>query len=548
VIAAQTGWGWRQLNGNAAIDRNGINRLLAPAGVGFGDGFAEVSGNRFEIRPASPLLHAGNALDRLTSGGTPSREEVRSAESSLTAAARVMPATDAVLRPRLLALMKEREGALTPGPSRPLRRAQALDRALLAVQRVELDRARPEEGSAHPAAAAFPGRVDDAAPRVGRSVRVNLARPDWHSTGLYAAPGEVIRVIVEDGSAEGVQVQIGCHTDELWHHDAWRRVPSIVRATALEAGETRLVNPFGGLVYLDVQRPREGRLIVRVEGAVEAPRFVLGETTLEAWQSTIRLAPGPWAELESGKIIVTAPSSTIRTLDDPAAVMEFWDKVADAAADLATIPRERARPERFVADVQISAGYMHAGYPIMTHLDAAEAFVSRQKLEEGQWGLYHELGHNHQSSDWTFDGTTEVTVNLFTMYILETVCGKPVGVGHEALAQRDDIMRRYFAQPPTLERWHSDPFQALIKYQQLREAFGWEAFKRVFAEYRTLPTAERPRTDDGRRDQWLVRMSRSTGRNLGPFFEAWGVRTSAEARASVANLPPWMPEDFPPAP
>ena len=112
----------------------------------------------------------------------------------------------------------------------------------------------------------------------------------------------------------------------------------------------------------------------------------------------------------------------------------------------------------------------------------------------------------------------------------------------------DEIMRRYFAQAPTLERWHSDPFQALIKYQQLREAFGWEAFKQVFAEYRALPANERPRNDDARRDQWLVRMSRTTGRNLGPFFEAWGVRTSAEARASVADLPTWMPDNFPPKP
>ena len=39
----------------------------------------------------------------------------------------------------------------------------------------------------------------------------------------------------------------------------------------------------------------------------------------------------------------------------------------------------------------------------------------------------------------------------------------------------------------------------------------------------------------------MIRMSRATGKNLGPFFEAWGVPTSEQARKSVADLPGWMP-------
>jgi len=33
---------------------------------------------------------------------------------------------------------------------------------------------------------------------------------------------------------------------------------------------------------------------------------------------------------------------------------------------------------------------------------------------------------------------------------------------------------------------------------------------------------------------------------LAPFFHAWGVPVSDKARAAVAELPPWMPEGFPP--
>ena len=83
-------------------------------------------------------------------------------------------------------------------------------------------------------------------------------------------------------------------------------------------------------------------------------------------------------------------------------------------------------------------------------------------------------------------------------------------------------------------------------YHQLQEAFGWDAYKKIFAEYRELPRDQRPKGDDEKRDEWMVRFSHVVGKNLGPFFEAWGIPTSSEARKSIAGLPPWMPKGFPP--
>ena len=68
--------------------------------------------------------------------------------------------------------------------------------------------------------------------------------------------------------------------------------------------------------------------------------------------------------------------------------------------------------------------------------------------------------------------------------------------------------------------------------------------RQVFATYRALRDAARPKSDDEKRDQWLVRFSQQVGRNLGPFFEAWGVPTSPSARALIANLPMWLPPGF----
>ena len=185
---------------------------------------------------------------------------------------------------------------------------------------------------------------------------------------------------------------------------------------------------------------------------------------------------------------------------------------------------------------------MHAGYPIMTHLDAAPRFVDLARLStQGDWGMFHEMGHNHQHRDWTFSGTTEVTCNLFSLYLMETVCSK--GIGHKAMSpesiQRNRVL--YEKGGSKFGLWKSKPFTALIMYYEMRTAFGWEAYKKVFAEYRDLADYERPKGDAAKRDQWLTRMSKTVGKNLGPFFESWGVPTSKKARAGLVKLPSWMP-------
>ncbi len=564
-ITAQTGWGWRQNSGEKELIDFAVNHAVAGTGLAFGEGYAEkTSPEGFDTAVAPlALTHGGAALDALLGeaegqggavGGDADGKKLKGKEAKLAASSamqtlRVLPRDDTRFRPRLQKLLGARGDALAPTPEHPMKaRDAAVDRFLLAYQFDQIKSLPPGQVKAHPAAAGFPGAVPADAKTVTRTVSIDTRIPEWHSLGLYAAPGATIEVTVPTNAAGAkLGVIIGAHRDELWHMDEWKRVPSISREFAIKGEKTAAANAFGGLVYIDVPGNCSlGEIQVTVSGAVEAPLFELGKTSASEWKRTIRHAPGPWAELGTGTVIVTVPSERIRELEDPTAVLEFWDKVLDAAADLATIPRERARPERYLADVQISAGYMHSGYPIMTHLDAGAWLASLDELRKGNWGLYHELGHNHQDDLWTFDGTTEVTCNLFCLYIHDTVCEGSKTNSKAWLAERSADVAKYFAAGAKFETWKSEPFTALAMYIQMQQAFGWETFKKVFAEYRALPAAERPRNDDQKRDQWMVRFSRACGRNLGPFFVAWGVPTSQAARDEVASLPGWMPEGIPP--
>jgi len=560
LISAHTGWGWAQIHANLNIASDyAANRLLAPAGLVWGDGMLDrTSPQGFAAEPPPALVNASEALKALQDheGGrqTLSREQIGQASHVLLRTATVLPPDDTILLPALRRLQAAHRAEAVPTPQKPLKSDQYMARLALTLDLQDLRRCPAEEVRPHPAAEAFPGSVPADAPRVAKTIHVDTRVPAWHSTGLYAAPGEVIEVTVPQAAAgQGLAVQIGCHTDGLWHLDSWSRCPEIVRRFPIAGPVTRAANAFGGLVYVDVPGGcRLATISVEVKGAVEAPHFVLGKTTPAEWVSDIRQRPAPWAELECSGVVISLPSENVRKLGDPVELMELWSSVMDACASLAAMPLQRERPERYVTDVQISAGYMHSGYPIMTFLDVAPVFPDREALwkraaDGGDWGFFHEMGHNHQSGDWTFDGTGEVTVNLFSLYVLDRVFNVRRG-GHPAVApaEREKKTAAYFADGPSFEKWKSDPFLALYTYMQLQEAFGWEAYRKVFAEYRALPDAERPKTDEEKRDQWLVRFSRAVGRNLGPFFQAWGVPTSDAARAAVADLPVWMPPGFPP--
>ncbi|MGV3616661.1 MAG: M60 family metallopeptidase [Fimbriimonas sp.] len=523
LVVASTGWGWQQLNpGKNLADGLAMNGVLQQAGLTITDGMAG------GVRPVADdaeaaRLKAPAALAKIVAGET--------ADSGLALSAlRSVPPTHPIWNSARAAVAKA--GTVVPTEARKIGRAEGLARLALAVRQFER---KGGEGPADPAAADYPGLPAAGAKRESVTVEVAADRDHWAGTGAYAAAGEEIVVEVPEALVgKNVQVQIGSHSDELWHLEAWARHPSIVIRKSVASRETRVRSPFGGLVYLAV--PRDLGLPtqrVKVRNAVRAGRFVHGTTSPADWQAALE-AGAPWAEFESKSIIFTVPTAEARKVKDPEALMALWERILSLYKELDGRPLPK-RAERIVADRQISAGYMHSGYPIMTWLDdSVPLSLSVERLtKEGTWGHWHELGHNHQLEAWTFDGTGEVTCNLYSLYMMEKVAGR--GIWTRIGDQREKAKAHRAAGAP-FDRWKSDPFLALTMYAELIDAFGWEACQRWLRDYDTGP---RPRNDAERRDQFLTRYSKVVNRNLGPFFQRWGVPTSEAARASVKDLPAW---------
>ena len=219
-------------------------------------------------------------------------------------------------------------------------------------------------------------------------------------------------------------------------------------------------------------------LDVEVKNAVLAPHFVLGDEASAASWNERRNAPGPWTELEGKNIVLSVPSNVVRNWDDPAPLIEFWDAAVASHCQLAGIEIPKRR-ERFVPDAQISAGYMHSGYPIMMQLDQVRAkkrlppLLDLETLKsDGSWGLFHELGHNRQRPWWTFSGTGEVTCNFFSLYTGQKLSGIEPWE-NSWLQGHKKKGARYLENGADFEEWKKKPGVALLCYAQIQREFGW---------------------------------------------------------------------------
>jgi hypothetical protein len=520
------------------------NQLLIPMGLAYTDNNGyELDANLPQDREAAYAPAQLKKLIELSSSkGELKKPEVMQANGIVTDTCRYAPLDSSFAKNLKSAIQATGEVLITP--KQPLTWKEPMKRLAVIVRANEVRRLPADQIKADPCGDVFPGKVPSDAIRSSEKITIQVDLAQWASTGVYVPAGEVATVKVPKELADkGVVAQIGCHNSPIVICESWERHPMLVMSWPIKEETTKIASPYGGLLYFvipeGIKLPRQ---TIEVNHVVKAPRYVRGETPLYEWQTKVRNYLAPTAEFASSRITLTVPSDIARKIDNPEELMQLWDRIMDLYVDLG-MRQLPTRGERVVSDQQIAYGYMYAGYPIMTFLDAADFGTDVKFLtEKGSWGHWHELGHNQQQTDWTFEGTGEVTENLFSLIVMEKVANQPV---KDWLAKQMPAAKKHIEAGAPFETWKSEPFLALTMYAQIQQAFGWEPYYKVFAIYRDLPEKDRPKNDDEKRDQWMVRMSRVLGRNLGPFFQAWGVPTTQAARDSIKDLPSWMPSDMP---
>ena len=406
---------------------------------------------------------------------------------------------------------------------------------------------QPVENFKAPAITHFPGDFEKVPQLTNKTVKFTSEREDFYFSSCYLPAGDVVKLNVTK-LTDSWTVIVGAHVDVLEGDDVNRWPDISWKTEIIKPGAKELTNPFGGSIYFLSPKRGQNTIEVTINGIAACPRFD-SQSQGKPWKES-RVDPGLWADISGKYMTVTLPSSSIRNYDDPTEVMELYDQLLKAYHDLRGSNIDKERRMWIVADIQPSRGYMHAGYPIVTGLDVTDPkkdnFLLNAKTfkEHGFWGVFHEIGHNMQRKEWTFYGTEEVTVNIFTLYGMDVICGIDPW-NHPWLLEQRKGTTSYLRAGADFGMWKAVPGIALHLYAQLAHSFTWEAYKRVFRRYTVLHPYHKPQSDQDKIDLWFFIFSDKTKFNLLPVAIFWGIPISngGVSKIEALKLKSFLPDD-----
>ena len=561
LLAAGLGWGWRYYRPEKEMASLSTqfpdNQLLAPMGLVMGGGYAvRFPDGRFPV--ITEPVRGVSGDDALTLAATKDYIPLslrQQAHQTLQTLVEALPrSAQPGFTVRLDKLLDAAGKATPPSSKNPVKDGLARIALVSGLERWQSDLARV--WPADPAHTAYPGAAKPGWEKalVTRSVSVDGTIPRWHSTGVFAPAGAPLTVTLPAGAESlGLRLRIGTSGDNLLRvADAWRRAPLVSAEIPLGKRETTLSSPFGGLVYIVVP---DGGIAgwsgeVSLSGGIAAPWFRLGRDSAADFARQCADTHAPQGEIEGESFVITSETAQLRRVDDPAWIAAFWDRILAADLALADLPPRRS-PERICSDVQLTTGWLHNGYPLMYHVgsagkDALDWVVDKPALERGDaWGVFHEIGHNHQSGDWTPDGFGEVTVNLFTAYAVAEVCGADFRAEGFAVSTAEQTKRieKFKVDGISYDHLKRDVFLALEPYLRIAETYGWDVYRKTFAAYHA-PGFAKPKDDAEKWAVFATLLSDAAGADLAAVFAAWGVPVPEAIRADCAARHPAAPDSL----
>ncbi|MES2922018.1 MAG: M60 family metallopeptidase [Verrucomicrobiota bacterium] len=478
-------------------------------------------------------------------------------------------------------------GVIAPTAAAPLvTTTKPVEKMLARYQSQTFDVLTPAQLFVHPCAADFPGLPTPGAPTVSKTITVNGNTPvDFYvnsggdptrfETGLYAAPGATITVTIPAGlTAQGLQVHIAGNgsEDSTWNggnSGTWTFFPKLWRRVALTQAATQTGHVLGGLVTILVPPGKTlGNFNVTVDGALEAPAFVLGQTSDAQWNAGIKNSPAPYGYIQNEKLTIYLPKNQLAAMSNPTEVTTYWKQVMDTADEYYGYTTYRKRGEVIATSRYVSAGGAYAGYPIEAGWGTNVEHLLNTAVAQGSWGDFHELGHGYQNNfdnAFVIANSAEVDVNLFPGMIYTLIHDRTSWDGAHSTYDATSRLpaRNTFLALPAAERtWQKahDTFPVAYDfYFNLAEAFGWDAYKTALGRlmrYLQTPTAATDAalnalsTSDPnfKRNRFYILFCDATGRNLDAYFQTYGlgvtglgtdITASAKTHISAKGYPVW---------
>ena len=409
----------------------------------------------------------------------------------------------------------------------------------------------------------------------GERVLINTWMRGLHSTGLYALPGAPVTITMSGSCSHGIACTIGSALDKLWNQselsaEEWTRHPEGASYTSLTErnGDTvTIANHSGGLVYIEssgsILHTRVGAPKVSenldifaqavVHNCALAPVYRTGKTTEAEW-ATLRQCDSRvlYGELAGKRIILTLPIDVVMGIEDPNAVVEFWDAVVDHLEDITFRPEiDSFNIIRLLTDKQAGVQTLkHDPYAMTISEEDAAVIVKVGELSTTYfktfWRVLSLITELFESALWPRFASGQCWKNTLSLY----VCNFFLRMKLEPLVRNElEVESRAtdFMMPSTRKRalLVGDHDTALCVL--LIRTFGWKGIQKIFAQYSRLEKWKSPKVFRERVDVFVCIVSQVASRDMRPFFELWNLRSSPPTTLKqhllevYFDLPKWIP-------
>lgn len=400
-------------------------------------------------------------------------------------------------------------------------------------------------------AAAAPGPTADrtvtfTAKPSAEAERLRLAQAlratDFESTGYYLPPNTPLAVTVHRGP-----VVPALHIGAPDADDA-AKAP---RSYPLAVGANTVSDPHGGMVYLSAVGHGEPVAVTLGGAAQPVPYFRLGHTSNAEFRRQLDQRITPWAELTADHVILTVQLDSARQYadQDQSALLALFARIVaveDATSGLDgrhPIDRRNAHPYHFVNITATGPGV--AAYTSHGYMAFPNSYLDRllvlDALRTNGWGMWHELGHEHQQFAYKPAVLTEVSVNLYALAVGRALGDQP----RLTVPDSKTGLTPYQSALPKLGAAGVDyastfgAYEKLVMLNQLTLGFGadfWPRLHRLIRRENPPTEWDAPDATEVRFGYLALYTSRVAGADLTAFYDRWGVPLTDDARAAVAAL------------
>lgn len=462
--------------------------------------------------------------------------------------------------------------ALRPSEEKPI--SDPILKTLLCLEETflkSLSMEQLERMGPHRCAGAF-GKIDPAALKKTQTLtlssRSDKKGTELVATGLYAVPGKAIAIAAPKDLVDAkITVVIGHHRSvRPSEKAAYISMPDSRRQFPISSEKTKAINPHGGLIMLSVPKDvglDKARFII--SGAIEAPRFVLGSHSDQQWKQ-LRNAPAPWGELVCDNLVMIVHSEALRELDDPTALMTWWDKAVGDHEGFYNY--DRGMPFRMHTTHHARMGVSY--WPLEWSKGRVDGVIDYRKLRAYSDGLFlHEHGHHADDGRMFFGNIGESTPNWAGYYMKGTkgdFAWKDTEETHllslfdAKNSHHQEVMEDQWWTKKYTHYWSYPMTSVVVGYVN---GFGWESFKKVVhrfteqddkinsellfnPEFMKKPRNKRTPEETKGKDQviidkWLVMLSEQAGQDIRPYMGHFQLKPSPKVSVYMDSmkLPKW---------